>query len=350
MAKLTIQNLKTHEEQEYFMPQETIVFGRTNTCDIELPAKSVSRKHAEIIREDQDYFVTDLKSGNGTFLNNKKIKPLEKNLLRTGDVIRIEDYEIRFQLAEDAMDQPVEEDTDTDILEIKLIKKMLKALDTDDSPSLEVLNGVAAGKKLMIGEGQEEYMIGRDAQANLSIDEGVLSRHHAKLSKKWGGIVISDLESKNGVFVNNEKISEKLLRDGDKIMLGTIKLLYRNPKDVNLEVISQEISKKKREAAMREAEALAAKQAEEERVANEAAEQERVRKEVEAQEVAKALAEEKKEEGAKGAPPPGAAPRPTPAQVAAKGKPGFSMMEKVMIAAGVVVGLVAIIGLAMLFL
>ncbi|HKY63641.1 MAG TPA: FHA domain-containing protein [bacterium] len=367
MPKLIIQNTKTQEEQEYTLPQDSIVFGRINTCDIELPIKSVSRRHAEIVREDADYFLSDLKSGNGTFLNNQKIKPLEKNLLRSGDLIRIEDYEIRFLLTEDSMDHPVEEDTDTDILEIKLIKKMMKALDTDETPSLEVLNGVAAGKKLPLPESKQEFIIGRDSAADLTIDENVISRQHVKLERKWGGIVIVDLQSKNGTFVNNDRVEEKLLRDGDKVMLGTVKLLYRNPKDVNLEMISQEISKKKREAAMREAEILAQKQLEEERAAKKREEEERARQEAEAKAVQAALEKEKleAEEAAQPppdmppAPPPEAAPAPAPtsaptaasaAASAAGGKPGFSTMEKLMILAGILVGVVALVGLVMLLL
>lgn len=368
MPKLIIQNSKTQEEQEYTLPQDSIVFGRTNTCDIELPIKSISRRHAEIVREESDYFLSDLKSGNGTFLNNQKIKPLEKNLLRSGDLIRIEDYEIRFLLTEDSMDHPVEEDTDTDILEIKLIKKMMRALDTDETPSLEVLNGVAAGKKLSLPEDKQEFIIGREGVADLTIDENVISRQHVKLERKWGGIVIVDLQSKNGTFVNNDRVEEKLLRDGDKVMLGTVKLLYRNPKDVNLDMISQEISKKKREAAMREAELLAQKQLEEERAAKKREDEERARQEAEAKAVQAALEKEKieAEEAAppppQEAPPAPEAPAPEAAQAPATAaapakpeaapapaKPGFSTMEKVMIAAGIVVGILAIVGIVMLF-
>jgi len=359
MPKLIIQNLKTQEEQEYNLPQDSIVFGRTNTCDIELPIKSISRRHAEIVREAQDYFLSDLKSGNGTFLNNQKIRPLEKNLLRSGDLIRIEDYEIRFVLAEDSLEHPIEEDTDTDILEIKLIKKMMKTLDTDETPSIEVLNGVATGKKLAIPDSKQEVMIGRDSNADLIIDENVISRLHAKLERKWGGIVIVDLQSKNGTFVNNDRVEEKLLRDGDKVMLGTVKILYRNPKDVNLEVISQEISKKKREAAMREAEVLAQKQREEERVVKEKEDQERARQETEAKAVQEALDKEKAEEEEKKAAevaaisPQGPAPaKPAPAQAPATtpAKPGYSTAEKLMILGGIVVGIVAIGGLIVLLL
>jgi pSer/pThr/pTyr-binding forkhead associated (FHA) protein len=361
MPKFIIHNLKTQEEQEYSLPQDNIVFGRTNTCDIELPIKSISRRHAEITREAQDYFISDLKSGNGTFLNNQKIRSLEKNLLRSGDTIRIEDYEIRFLLAEDSPDYPIEEDTDTDILEIKLIKKMLRTLDTDETPSIEVLNGVAAGKKLFIPDSKQEVVIGRDGNADLTIDENVISRLHAKFERKWGGIVIVDLQSKNGSFVNNERIEEKLLRDGDKVMLGTVKLLYRNPKDVNLEVISQEISKKKREAAMRETELLAQKQLEQERIAKQKEDAENTRLENEEKAIQEALDKERTEEDEKRAaeetaqqaqaavPPPSPAPA-AQSQTMTPHKPGFSGVEKLMILMGILVGIAAIAGLIMLFL
>jgi uncharacterized membrane protein YcjF (UPF0283 family) len=134
-------------------------------------------------------------------------------------------------------------------------------------------------------------------------------------------------------------------------MLGTVKLLYRNPKDVNLEIISQEINRKKREAAMREAEVLAAKQLEEEKKVEEETEREHVKQEAQAQEVARALEEEKAEklppapEGQAAAAPP--APHPS---AALPKKPGFSLTEQLLLATGIVVGLVAVGGLVALFL
>ncbi len=238
------------------LPQDVITFGRTSDCDVELADKSVSRKHSEIVHEGDDYFLIDLKSGNGTFLNDKKIKPIEKHLLRPGDVIKIEHFEVYFSLLEDLLSRPVEEDTDTDIIEVKMIKKVLRALGKDSAPSLEVLNGSAEGKKIFFTEDLKEVTMGRDPDSTLFIDETVISRHHAKLLHKWGGVVLQDLDSRNGCYVNNEKINEKLLRDGDKVMLGTIKLIYRNPQDVNIEAIGQEISRKKREAALRESELM----------------------------------------------------------------------------------------------
>lgn len=293
MPKFIVKHLKTGEEQVYDLNDDNILLGRTINCAIELPQRSVSRRHCEISRNEQNYFVKDLKSGNGTFLNNKRIKAEEKNLLRSGDAIRVEDYEILFMLGESSADPLLEENTDTDILEIKLIKKMMRALDKEEEPSLEILNGKYKDKKIMLDKASESWVIGRDPSCDIPLEENSLSRQHAKIEKKWGGLVITDLESRNGTFINRKKIEEKLLHDSDRLMLGTVKALFRNPKEVNMQIAHQELQRKKREAALEEAEILAKQREEEERLAREKAEEERLQKEEEAKAIEAALEEEK---------------------------------------------------------
>lgn len=346
MPKLIIHNRKTNEEQEYDLPQDNILLGRTNTCDIELPLKSISRRHAEITRENQDFFISDLKSGNGTFLNNKRLSPEEKHLLRSGDNIRIEDYEIRFLLTDEGMGPAFEEDTDTDILEIKLIKKMMRALDSEDIPSLEVLNGSLAGKRVFLAEDQPEFIIGRGEEAHLTIPENVLSRSHVKLERKWGGVVVTDLGSKNGTFVNNEPVQEKLLHDGDRIMLGTIKFLYRNPKEIRAQIAHQELTRKKKEAALAEAEALAKRQKEEDEIRKRQEEEERKRQEEEAKKVEEALAQES--ESPQEPEKPETPLSQTPASPVSSEKPKFSQIEKIFIGVGILVGIIAVVGILLL--
>jgi pSer/pThr/pTyr-binding forkhead associated (FHA) protein len=337
MPRLIINNLNTQEEQVLNLPQDMITFGRTGDCDVELADKSVSRKHAEIVREGDDYFLIDLKSGNGTFLNGKKIRPIEKHLLRPSDVIKIENYEIHFLELEEHLNKPVEETTDSDIIEVKMIKKVLKALDKEAVPSLEVLNGTAEGKKILFTEDLQEVDIGRDPKCVLPIDDPVISRHHAKLIRKWGGIVLLDLNSRNGCFVNNEKISEKLLRDGDKVMLGTIKLLYRNPQDINIEAITQDISRKKKEAALREADLM--EQAEKKKEAEETKAREEEEKAEQAKVEKEKVDQEKAQEAIEQATH---RPQHPTAQAATLSTTGLSLLEKSLIGVGVLVLLLAL--------
>ncbi len=51
--------------------------------------------------------------------------------------------------------------------------------------------------------------------------EDMVSRKHARISTESGDIVIQDLGSTNGTFVNGEKIEEARLSEGDRILVGT---------------------------------------------------------------------------------------------------------------------------------
>ncbi len=76
--------------------QKEIRIGRVNS-DIELNSETVSKKHALITKKSVNYYIEDLNSTNGTFLNGEKLFPNEKYILLDEDLILLGDVEIRFQ-------------------------------------------------------------------------------------------------------------------------------------------------------------------------------------------------------------------------------------------------------------
>jgi len=62
--------------------------------------------------------------------------------------------------------------------------------------------------------------IGRTAENDLRIDASYISRHHAVILAGPIHTVIEDLNSTNGVLVNNRRITRQVLRDGDVVMVG----------------------------------------------------------------------------------------------------------------------------------
>jgi pSer/pThr/pTyr-binding forkhead associated (FHA) protein len=72
---------------------DTAVMGRDAGCDVVLPGRSVSRRHAEILSSARGYVLVD-SSTNGTFVNGQRVHG--HHLLSRGDVIRCGDYEFRF--------------------------------------------------------------------------------------------------------------------------------------------------------------------------------------------------------------------------------------------------------------
>lgn len=65
---------------------ERTTIGRASENDIILPDQSVSRSHAEVALRGEDFFVRDLGSRNGTFLNGRSIS---ESILVEGDEIRV---------------------------------------------------------------------------------------------------------------------------------------------------------------------------------------------------------------------------------------------------------------------
>ncbi|GAB5451214.1 MAG: hypothetical protein Hals2KO_15420 [Halioglobus sp.] len=65
-------------------------------------------------------------------------------------------------------------------------------------------------------------MIGRDVSCEITVDDGIVSRHHARFLVDDKGLFLVDLNSRNGTFVQDAVISEaRLLRHGDKIRIGS---------------------------------------------------------------------------------------------------------------------------------
>jgi len=77
-----------------------------------------------------------------------------------------------------------------------------------------------------------EYVVGRDPGCELQIDAASLSRRHARLSVAMPTAALEDLGSKNGSFLNGERLaagSPRPVRDGDEMRLGSVvlSLLWR---------------------------------------------------------------------------------------------------------------------------
>lgn len=237
----SITNRESRKKETKEATGDSLLIGRATSCDIVLDSRAVSRRHAEVLRMKNHFYVTDLESGNGTFHNGTKLKPHEKSVLKTGDTIRVEEFDIQVTLP--PAETSLEENTDSGIIEIKMIKKVLSALDTEKFPILEGISPPVEGKRVAFTEDIQELVIGRDEDCPFSIPTSVISRRHAVLHKKWGGVTVTDLKSKNGTFVNGKKITERLLKDGDTVTLGNIALAFRNPQEIDMEALRLEYEK-----------------------------------------------------------------------------------------------------------
>lgn len=73
------------------------VIGREAASDFVLNDPAVSRKHCQILREEESFFLEDLSEHNGTFLNGTKIVPHSKIKLNVGDEVTVGHMSLKIQ-------------------------------------------------------------------------------------------------------------------------------------------------------------------------------------------------------------------------------------------------------------
>jgi diguanylate cyclase (GGDEF)-like protein len=84
--------------------------------------------------------------------------------------------------------------------------------------ALVVIYGLDLGKKYSLD--QPTVVVGRSAKADIQVDQEAVSRNHAKIINTGKTIILRDLGSTNGTYVNDELIDEYVLRDGDLVKIG----------------------------------------------------------------------------------------------------------------------------------
>jgi two-component system, cell cycle response regulator len=85
--------------------------------------------------------------------------------------------------------------------------------------ALVVIYGLDLGRKFDLNK--ENTIVGRSSKADIQIDQESISRNHAKLSSGNTHVVIKDMGSTNGTYVNDEQIStDYTLRNGDLVKIG----------------------------------------------------------------------------------------------------------------------------------
>ncbi len=92
MAQLVI--LSGPEEGRIFTLGETCVIGRQDDCDLCISNDAVSRRHAHITLEEDGYYIEDLGSSNGTFVNGDEIQRVK---LADGDTIKLSHSVLAFR-------------------------------------------------------------------------------------------------------------------------------------------------------------------------------------------------------------------------------------------------------------
>ena len=78
-----------------------------------------------------------------------------------------------------------------------------------------------------------EILIGRGPDCQIVVRDPLVSRHHAKIAKAYGGYFVEDLNSTNGVMVNGRRVNKQMLKYGDRVQIGTHDLCFTSEDEDN---------------------------------------------------------------------------------------------------------------------
>lgn len=162
-----------------------LIIGRDPAVAVSLASSEVSWHHARVSLLADGYSITDLNSTNGTFVNDQRLTPETPEPIRKADAIKIGEFFLNF------ISSPAE---------------------VGASPTQEI---AVEGK-----EAFNAILVGRSPKCDVVIDSPDVSWQHARLSRRPQGWLIEDLNSRNGVWVNEHRVPESLVHSGDRVRIG----------------------------------------------------------------------------------------------------------------------------------
>jgi hypothetical protein len=107
---------------------------------------------------------------------------------------------------------------------------------SDDFPTLIAQTGPLSSQRWLL---DGPMLLGRDNSCNIVIPDRQVSRHHARLSPTDQGLLLEDLNSKNGTFCNGQQILDPIiLQDGDTLQIALAQEFIYFSSDATLPISS----------------------------------------------------------------------------------------------------------------
>jgi pSer/pThr/pTyr-binding forkhead associated (FHA) protein len=184
---------------------------------------SVQPRHALIERRGSDYVIKNQAVQDGTFVNGNRIETVD---LHDGDRINIGGYELRFHLRGTGTSQSAREQASlaADPINPAHVARRLAGANAN-------VDGVclidASGQPFPLPNGAA-VRVGRALDNEIVVSHSSVSRHHASLENINGTVTVKDLNSQNGTFVGNRRVTSSVpLNDGDAVRFGDAQFTFR---------------------------------------------------------------------------------------------------------------------------
>jgi len=183
--------------------------GRAEDSTIRLTERNISRAHARISRDGEDeWHIEDSGSYTGSFVNGERVTG--RRVLKHGDTIQLGDYRLELM------------DEDQQAVDAKALDQAVTAAQLPDR--LVVVQGPNVGTIYPLLE--HKLLIGRGEECQIALDDASVSRVHVEVLRTEHGLMILDQGSSNGLRINGADLPSAMLRSGDVVELGDVRLKF----------------------------------------------------------------------------------------------------------------------------
>ena len=213
--------------EHFQIPDGVTVIGRDEECDLVLHGDSVSRKHAKVISKPGGVMMYNTGSTNGVFVNGQLVTSKK---LRSGDNVRLGDVEMVFA------DPKLDEEDEQPAVEPPAGRTMPEPAAPPFGRTMvkeEVIPAVAwlivqpaGGAERSFGIGEGSYVIGRDAQCDVVVDDPYVSGVNSRLVVEGNVARLLDLGSANGTKVSGRRVDFADITSGNLIEVGNSRLTF----------------------------------------------------------------------------------------------------------------------------
>lgn len=200
---------------------ECFAIGRKTDNDLMIDDQSISSHHARIIKVQSVYFIEDLKSTNGTSVNEKRI---DRHQLRDGDIISIGQHHLIFQDISAAEATPATASMDMDKTMVLAGGGQFQAL---AAPAARLL--VTSGKtdQMEYTLAKQVALIGSQEDATIRLTGWFKPKAAARITRRGHQYSISPVQGTKKVLVNGmEVVTQQELKNGDQIEVAGVTLSF----------------------------------------------------------------------------------------------------------------------------
>lgn len=192
-------------QDEHPLLSNEVSLGRADDNDIILDGPLVSRRHLRLsVDANGQVTAMDLGSLNGTRYNGQPLSARRAVPLRSGDELQLDEFFLRVRAVTPQAPAP------------PAVASRVRAQSTPQ-PAL-VVNVQGNVQKVPLTKPVVE--IGRAPDCDVVISSAQVSSHHARLQQSGDAFIIQDLQSRNGLLYNGQRITQQTLRDGETVTIG----------------------------------------------------------------------------------------------------------------------------------